>query len=112
MSQITDPAANRASFELEKDEEYKRKALRLGGTQLLALSFSTLGVIYSDIGECTRLSIGADLRHIAFICSERYLVIERGRTLRGRCYWRYFCYNLGYHLGSTCEICRFCAGVW
>lgn len=33
-----------------KEDVYKRKALRLGGFQLASMAFSTLGIIYSDIG--------------------------------------------------------------
>ena len=38
---------------MTEDEEkgYDRKALKLRGTKLFALAFSTLGIIYSDIGE-------------------------------------------------------------
>jgi hypothetical protein len=46
------------SIELGKDEAYKRKALKLQGTQLFALAFSTLGVIYSDIGESSSSCFG------------------------------------------------------
>ncbi|WVR04896.1 hypothetical protein IAU60_001908 [Kwoniella sp. DSM 27419] len=35
---------------LEKGEKYKRQPLRLTGLKLFGLAFSTLGIIYSDIG--------------------------------------------------------------
>ncbi|KAG9102566.1 hypothetical protein FRC06_001760 [Ceratobasidium sp. 370] len=44
-----DPSSRANSAELGKTED-RRKALKVGGTALLALTFQTLGIIYSDIG--------------------------------------------------------------
>jgi hypothetical protein len=38
------------SINTASEKGYARKALKLGGSQLALLAFSTLGVIYSDIG--------------------------------------------------------------
>jgi hypothetical protein len=38
--------------ETDTSSIYERKPLKLQGTRLLALAFSTLGIIYSDIGAC------------------------------------------------------------
>ncbi|KAG8720565.1 hypothetical protein FRC08_018842 [Ceratobasidium sp. 394] len=44
-----DPSSQAHSAELGKTED-RRKALKVGGSALLALTFQTLGIIYSDIG--------------------------------------------------------------
>jgi hypothetical protein len=55
MSKLAAPPALNAetfdSIESEKELAYKQKALKVRGASLLALAFSTLGIIYSDIGE-------------------------------------------------------------
>ncbi|KAG8743230.1 hypothetical protein FRC10_000231 [Ceratobasidium sp. 414] len=44
-----DPSSRTDSAELGKTQD-RRKALKVGGSALLALTFQTLGIIYSDIG--------------------------------------------------------------
>ena len=46
---------HRAHSPIGEDEEkiYDRRPLKLGGFKLLGLAFSTLGIIYSDIGTWT-----------------------------------------------------------
>jgi hypothetical protein len=36
---------------LDKEAGYSRRPLKLSGFKLLGMAFSTLGIIYSDIGE-------------------------------------------------------------
>jgi len=50
MSEL-EKAPPAASFISEDEEKgYERKQLKLGGFKLFAMAFSTLGIIYSDIG--------------------------------------------------------------
>ena len=39
-----------AEHSVTDESVYERKALKVGGFRLAALAFSTMGVIYSDIG--------------------------------------------------------------
>ncbi len=41
----------KSSYSEDEEKGYDRKPVKLGGFKLFAFAFSTLGIIYSDIGE-------------------------------------------------------------